>query len=123
MLPGVALAGPWCHHLDEDIICRHMTADACYEAAGQLGGYCMPNAQERGIRGDLPYCLVTGAYRRCTFISYRRCQTAQNRYPPGTAGCVENTEKALELAGKYNQTFRDKILTDDDFGYAEAPTP
>ena len=109
MLPALAQAAPWCLHLDEKIICNYNTAENCYNVASKSGGSCRPNSVERGMRGNGTYCLVTADFRYCTYYSLRACSRQLEKREPGTAGCVENTEKALEYAGDRKKSFSELL--------------
>ena len=98
LLPGIALAGPWCRYMDEDeVSCNFNSAEQCMRAAGKQGGYCRPDKKEYGAKGDAPLCLLTSTMRNCSFTSRRACLLAAQR---AKGGCVENTEAQLALVKK-----------------------
>jgi len=91
--PGLAAAAPWCLVLDAEEVCRWPTAEDCYQASNQVGGYCKPNPRQLGMLGTAPYCVITASERRCTYYSQRQCiDIAMD----SNGGCVRNTEADLE---------------------------
>jgi hypothetical protein len=96
--PTVALAGPWCIITDgneQNPKCSFESANECFEFAQAKGGFCQPNYREYGNKGTAPLCVVTSTMRNCRYYSRRSCLSAARRYE---GGCVENTERALELS-------------------------
>ncbi|MEE4185849.1 MAG: hypothetical protein V2J12_08790 [Gammaproteobacteria bacterium] len=102
LAPAFAAAEPWCLVLDAQENCRWLTAEDCYNASNQVGGYCKPNPRERGITGIAPYCVITADQRRCTYRSQRRCLDVAVAV---SGGCVRNTE--LDLARRARGEERD----------------
>jgi hypothetical protein len=95
LFPVITLAGGsgvWCLVHDEDEHCRYNTAEACYNHAATIGGYCRENPRTLGMSGDSRWCVVSASGRKCNFASHRRCLSSARAI---NAGCVENTEEAL----------------------------
>ena len=97
-LPAVTLAGPWClttNGNEKKPHCVFATANDCFEYAQKNGGFCRPNYKDFGSKGVAPLCLVTSTMRNCIYYSRRGCLRAARNYD---GGCVENTERALQLS-------------------------
>lgn len=88
-LPGVATASSWCLVFDAEEECRFITADACYKASNEVGGYCKPSPYGLGMSGIAPYCVITDTERRCTYYDQQQCLA---RAVEEGGGCVPNTE-------------------------------
>ncbi len=115
LFPVVSQAEPWCLRLDQIENCGYISSDACYSAVQANGGACYPNAREVGVKGDAPICMITSTLRKCTFRSMRSCNRAINTNDLGSsAGCVENTEKALEYTKNNRKSFTD-VLRQNSF--------
>lgn len=105
-MPGVCLAqafagrGNWCLVLDEVENCTFNTADACYAAAYDRGGYCKENARKSRVSGTLPWCVISESGRDCNYYIQETCV---NQARTAQGGCVQNTERELELSQLQNK--------------------
>lgn len=97
LLPGAAVAGPWCLVLDATENCRFITAEECYRQSNFSGGYCKPNPRERGIVGQAPFCVITESERKCAYRSQNRCLMVAMEQ---NGGCVRNFELDLRRASR-----------------------
>jgi hypothetical protein len=97
LFPVVTLASSaaWCLVRDEVENCGYKLAEDCYKHAGNIGGYCRPNARFLGSSGDSRWCVVSASGRNCNFRGQRRCLSAARKLD---GGCVENVEEALRRA-------------------------